>query len=63
MYHFVSYIAKEGHLYELDGLKDSPINLGIEFYIYSLGSCDTDKWLESAKPAIERRMKELLHFV
>jgi len=40
----------EGRLYELDGLKEGPIDLG-------LIKPNTD-WVESAKPFIEKRINK-----
>lgn len=49
-YHFVAIVPIEGHLYELDGLKEGPIDLGlIKPY--------TD-WVEAAKPFIEKRINK-----
>uniref|UniRef100_A0A7M5XJJ8 ubiquitinyl hydrolase 1 n=2 Tax=Clytia hemisphaerica TaxID=252671 RepID=A0A7M5XJJ8_9CNID len=56
-YHFVAYLPINGRMYELDGLKEGPIDLGASTY---------DKWLENIKPIIERRMQrysaEEIHF-
>ncbi|XP_074598329.1 ubiquitin carboxy-terminal hydrolase L5 [Brevipalpus obovatus] len=50
VFHFVAYIPFEGRLYELDGLKDGPIDLG------AIPS-DSD-WTDVAKPMIEKRIQK-----
>jgi len=58
VFHFIGYIPIDGRLYELDGLRDGPIDLGPI-------STDSD-WTEVAKPVIERRIQkysaEEIHF-
>nr|CAD7399665.1 unnamed protein product [Timema cristinae] len=54
VYHFVSYLPIDGRLYELDGLKDGPIDLGAV-------SPDAD-WLDVVRPVIEKRMKRTTLF-
>lgn len=58
VYHFVSYMPIEGRLYELDGLRDGPIDLGPV-----AGSQD---WLDVVRPIIMRRMNRFtegeIHF-
>ncbi|UYV70757.1 UCHL5 [Cordylochernes scorpioides] len=49
VFHFVSYVPIDGRLYELDGLKEGPIDLG------AIGP--GRDWLEVARPVIERRMQ------
>ncbi|XP_063244882.1 ubiquitin carboxyl-terminal hydrolase isozyme L5 [Bacillus rossius redtenbacheri] len=49
VYHFVSYVPIDGRLYELDGLKDGPIDLGAI-------PPGTD-WLDVVRPIIEKRIK------
>ena len=50
MFHFVSYVPIDGRLYELDGLKDGPIDLG---------PCSVGKqWVQAAKPIIQKRINK-----
>ncbi|KAM3914544.1 ubiquitin carboxyl-terminal hydrolase isozyme L5 isoform 2-T2 [Leptodactylus fuscus] len=48
-FHFVSYVPVNGRLYELDGLRDGPIDLG---------PCNPEDWVSVAKPVIEKRMQK-----
>jgi ubiquitin carboxyl-terminal hydrolase L5 len=50
VYHFVGYIPIDGRLYELDGLKEGPIDLGAV-------TPDAD-WLDVVRPIIEKRIKK-----
>jgi len=50
VYHFVGYIPIDGRLYELDGLKEGPIDLGTV-------TPDAD-WLDIVRPIIEKRIKK-----
>jgi len=47
-FHFVSYVPVNGRLYELDGLKGGPIDLG---------ECTEDNWASIAAPIIQTRME------
>ncbi|XP_014287774.1 ubiquitin carboxyl-terminal hydrolase isozyme L5 [Halyomorpha halys] len=50
IYHFVGYIPIEGRLYELDGLKEGPIDLGQI-------PPDSD-WLDFVRPIIQKRINK-----
>ncbi|XP_074647990.1 ubiquitin carboxyl-terminal hydrolase isozyme L5-like [Tubulanus polymorphus] len=49
VFHFVGYLPIDGRLYELDGLKDGPIDLG--------AVTDGGDWLDFIKPIIEQRIQ------
>ena len=48
VFHFVAYVPIGGRLYELDGLKDGPIDLG---------KCEQEDWLKSVKPVLDKRIQ------
>jgi len=50
VFHFVGYMPIEGRLYELDGLKEGPVDLGAV-------PKDSD-WTDIVRPVIEQRMKK-----
>lgn len=50
VYHFVSYLPIDGRLYELDGIREGPVDLG---------PIPAEKdWLDVVRPVIEKRMKK-----
>lgn len=48
VYHFISYVPHKGNLYELDGLQDSPIDLG--------EIAEGEDWISKVQPIIQQRM-------
>ena len=50
VFHFVSYLPIKGRLYELDGLKEGPVDHGLV--------PDGGHWLDLARPIIEQRMQK-----
>lgn len=48
-FHFVGYVPVDGRLYELDGLKEGPIDLGAI-------SAEAD-WIDVVRPIIEKRIQ------
>jgi len=48
VFHFVAYVPKDGFVFELDGLREGPINHG---------PFGDSNWLEVAVPAIQRRIE------
>ncbi len=50
VFHFVSYVPIKGRLYELDGLKEGPVDHG--------AVPDGGHWLDLAAPIIEQRMQK-----
>ncbi|CAG9312098.1 unnamed protein product [Blepharisma stoltei] len=49
VFHFVSYIPFNGHIYELDGLQPGPIHHG---------ECNEEDWLEKIKPVLFERIQK-----
>ncbi|XP_067686534.1 ubiquitin carboxyl-terminal hydrolase isozyme L5-like [Haliotis asinina] len=50
VYHFVGYMPVDGRLYELDGLREGPVDLGAV-------PANSD-WLDLVRPVIEKRMQK-----
>ena len=48
-FHFVSYVPVNGRLYELDGLREGPIDLG---------ACNQDDWISAVRPVIGKRIQK-----
>uniref|UniRef100_A0A8C6QVH2 Ubiquitin carboxyl-terminal hydrolase n=1 Tax=Nannospalax galili TaxID=1026970 RepID=A0A8C6QVH2_NANGA len=48
-FHFVCYVPVNGKLYELDGLREGP---------FDLGACNQDDWISAARPVIEKRIQK-----
>lgn len=50
VFHFIGYIPIDGRLYELDGLKEGPIDLG--------AIDKSQNWIDVVRPIIEKRMQK-----
>jgi ubiquitin carboxyl-terminal hydrolase L5 len=50
VFHFVGYLPFDGRLYELDGLKEGPVDLG------AIGT--GQDWLDVVRPIIEKRIQK-----
>ena len=48
VFHFVAFVPINSRLYELDGLKTGPIDLGV---------ADSTDWLNTVRPILEKRMQ------
>lgn len=48
VFHFIAYVPVNGHIYELDGLRQGPI---------LIDECTEDNWTDKIKPAIRARMQ------
>ena len=54
VFHFIAYVPIQNRLYELDGLREGPIDLG---------PCSQDTWLNEVKPVIERRIQKFVELI
>lgn len=50
VYHFIGYIPIHGRIYELDGLKEGPVDLGV--------IAPDQTWIDGVRPIIEKRMQK-----
>ena len=50
-FHFVAYLPINGRLYELDGLKEGPVDLG---------KCDSEDWYNCIEPVLNQRIQTLV---
>ncbi|EFO15265.1 ubiquitin carboxy terminal hydrolase UCH-L5 [Loa loa] len=49
-YHFITYIPVDGHIYELDGLREAPLDLG--------AIREGEDWLDAVRPIINARIRK-----
>ncbi|VDN91591.1 unnamed protein product [Brugia pahangi] len=49
-YHFITYIPVDGHIYELDGLREAPLDLGT--------IREGEDWLDAVRPIINARIRK-----
>lgn len=54
-YHFIGYMAIDGRVYELDGLREGPIDHG-EVTTH-------EDWLDAVRPVIMERINALVSFM
>jgi ubiquitin carboxyl-terminal hydrolase L5 len=54
-YHFISYIPAHGKVWELDGLKPGPLEVG---ELANLESTTADGWMDVVRPALRLKMKK-----
>ncbi|NWT48490.1 UCHL5 hydrolase, partial [Chroicocephalus maculipennis] len=52
MLEHLNYVPVNGRLYELDGLREGPIDLG---------ACNQDDWISAVRPVIEKRIQNNIH--
>ena len=51
-FHFVGYVPIDGRLYELDGLKEGPIDLG--------AIPSETNWIDVVRPIINKRIQKFV---
>ncbi|MCP9256977.1 Ubiquitin carboxyl-terminal hydrolase isozyme L5 [Dirofilaria immitis] len=49
-YHFITYVPVDGHIYELDGLREAPLDLG--------AVREGEDWLDAVRPIINARIRK-----
>ena len=54
-YHFITYVPKNGKVYELDGLRDTPLEVAVVK--------EGQDWLQAVKPVIQARIEKWREFL